>query len=142
MFTQQLKEALSIQNSIQGSNIQGTQVTTPINMQKFHRAMFVVSVGVVGASGTVDAWLEESDYANASGASNLATTVKITQIATSNQIASLEIRANQMSKQYLRCKTVTGVANSIVSVLGLGAEGHYNPVYGNDDASVVQRVVA
>lgn len=142
MFSAQLKEALSVQNSIWGTNTQATQTTGTIDMQKFRRAMYAIQVGIVGSGGTIDAWLEESDYANASGAANLASTVKITQIIASNQAATLEIRSNQMSKRYLRCKVVTGVANSIVSALGIGAEGAYNPVYGNDDAAVGQRVVA
>src|SRR3954454_6551575 len=96
MITEQLSQALSIAAAELDPVSQAAATVTSggVDMSKFERVMFVVMVGAV-TTGTVDAKLQESatsggTYTDISGAS-------ITQITTSNKIATLEIKATQLS---------------------------------------------
>ena len=109
-------------------------------MSKFERVMFVVMVGAV-TTGTVDAKLQESatsggTYTDISGAS-------ITQITTSNKIATLEIKATQLSagKQFVRLSLTVGTAATLIAVLPIAGEARQKPASAQDIAAVTQRKV-
>src|SRR5947209_12267700 len=114
MITEQLSQALSIAAAELDPVSQGaaTVTTGGVDMSKFERVMFVVMVGAV-TTGTVDAKLQESatsggTYTDISGAS-------ITQITTSNKIATLEIKATQLSagKAFVRLSLTVGTAATL-----------------------------
>lgn len=143
MMTEQIKEAVSI--PIQGldpvSQGVATVVTTGVSLKHFNRLMFELRVGDVGAAGTVDAKLRESDavagvYSDVVGGA-------ITQIILSNKIATLEMRSDQLSANkafVLLSVTVAGNA-VLISATGFGFEPRFHPTTSNDDTDVIQRLV-
>ena len=142
MITEQLSQALSIPATELDPVSQGaaTVTTGGVDMSKFERVMFVVMVGAV-TTGTVDAKLQESatsggTYTDIAGAS-------ITQITTSNKIATLEIKTTQLSagKQFVRLSLTVGTAATLIAVLPLAGEAHQKPASAQDIAAVAQRKV-
>ena len=142
MITEQLSQALSIAATELDPVSQGAATVTSggVDMSKFERVMFVVMVGAV-TTGTVDAKLQESatsggTYTDISGAS-------ITQITTSNKIATLEIKATQLSagKQFVRLSLTVGTAATLIAVLPLAGEARQKPASAQDIAAVTQRKV-
>src|SRR5437868_5207660 len=110
MYTEQLSQALSIAGTEIDpvSQTAATVTTGSVDMSKFHRAIFVVMVGSVGAAGTVDAKLQESNASNfGSGVSDIGGS-SITQVTVSNKIVTLEMRADQMTKRYARLSLTVG----------------------------------
>jgi hypothetical protein len=103
-----VSEYLSAQSRAAGA-VDGTGIDLTKYVGSLH---FLVSVGTVGASGTVDAKVQESDdnstFTDVSGAT-------ITQItaATSRE---LNFRVRQASKRYVRLRLTTAVAACVSSV--------------------------
>src|SRR5437588_10631757 len=101
MYTEQLTQELSIAGApVHPQSVAvGTANTGGVDMQLFRRALFVLDVGVFGASATADMKLQES--ADNSSFTDLAGTgVSITQLAAgarNNRLATLEVRAGQPS---------------------------------------------
>lgn len=141
MYTEQLSQALALGTPIHPvSQGVGTADSGGLDVQKFRRAMFVVNVGAVGAGGTVDAKLQES--ADNSTFTDLSGTgVSITQITTSNKVATLEVRAGQLTKRYVRCRVTVGGNAVLIAVNALGGEAVVKPGSQNDAAAVAQRQV-
>jgi hypothetical protein len=110
-------------------------------MSKFKRVMFVLMVGSVGAAGTVDAKLQES--ATSGGTYTDIASSNITQITASNKIVTLEIRADQMTKQFCRLSVTVGTNAVLISAVGLAGEANFKPgsKSGADIAAVAQRLV-
>jgi hypothetical protein len=151
MYTEQLTQALSLGAPINpASQNAGSYNTGGIDMSEFRRAIFLIEVGSVGAAGTVDAKLQEaSDSAFATptdvaGNGNV-TSASITQITASNKQATLEIRAGQCTKRYVRCRLTVSANAVVLSATPIGGEADHKPGGGSaagfDDASVIQRVV-
>jgi hypothetical protein len=151
MYTEQLSQALSLGAPINpASQNTGSYNTGGIDMSEFRRAIFLIEVGSVGGAGTVDAKLQEAtDSAfttptDVAGNGNV-TTASITQITASNKQATIEIRAGQCSKRYVRCRVTIGGNAVVFSATPLGGEADHKPGGGSaagfDDGSVSQRVV-
>src|SRR5439155_25559142 len=116
MFTEQLTQALSIQGKIDPVSQGAGTVTLSagVDMAKFRRALFILDVGVFGASATVDMKLVEDTASNLGSATDVSgTNVAITQLVAAggnNRLATLEIRAGQNTKRYVRVKATVGTA--------------------------------
>lgn len=141
MYTEQMTQALSLGTPVHPvSQGVGTADSGSLDMQKFRRAMFVVNVGSVGGAGTVDAKLQESSD-NSTFTDLSGTNVSITQITTSNKVATLEVRAGQITKRYVRCRVTVGGNAVLIAVNALGGEAVIKPGNQNDAAAVAQRQV-
>lgn len=147
MYTEQLTQALSIAAApIHPQSVAaGTANTGGVDMQLFRRATFVLDVGAFGASATVDMKLQESAD-NSSFADMSGSGVTITQLAAAggnNRLASLEVRAGQLSagKRYVRALVTVGTAATILQCLALGSAAGHKPGNLGDVAAVAQRVV-
>jgi hypothetical protein len=141
MYTEQLSQALRLGTPVHpASTGTGTADSGSVDMSKFRRAMFLVNVGSVGAAGTVDAKLQESSddssFTDLSG-----TGVSISQITTSNKIATLEVRAGQLTKRYVRCRVTIGGNAVLLCVNAIGGEAIQKPGSATDAAAVAQRQV-
>ena len=143
MITEQLSQALSIAAAELDPVSQGVATVTSggVDMSKFERVLFLLMVGSVGAAGTVDAKLQESatsggTYTDIAGAS-------ITQITASNKIATLEIKATQLSsgKTAVRLSLTVAVNAVLIAVLPIAGEAKQKPASAQDVAAVVQRKV-
>ncbi len=152
MYTEQLTQGLSIQGKIDPVQQAAGTVTlgSGVDMQKFRRAIFILDVGVFGASATVDMKLVEDTQSSLATATDLSadtslTNVAITQLVAgggNNRLASLEIRSDQVAKRYVGVKVTVGTAATFISVVGLGGESVEKPGSLNDINSVAQRLVA
>jgi hypothetical protein len=90
---------------------------------------------------TVDAKLQQSATL-ASGYADIASS-NITQVTTANQIATLEIRSDQLSagKRYARLSVTVGGNAVLIAALALGGEAVEKPASANDVTAVTQRLV-
>ena len=145
MYTEQLSQALSIGGAPvhPASVAAGTADTGGIDMQKFRRALFVLDVGAFGASATVDMKLQESTD-NSSFTDLAGTGASITQLAAAggnNRLATLEVRAGQITKRYVRARVTVGTAATILCCVALGGEAVDKPGSAQDVAAVAQRSV-
>jgi hypothetical protein len=145
MYTEQLSQALGIAGApIHPQSVSpGTADTGGIDMSRFRRATFILNVGAFGASATVDMKLQEStdgsSYTDLAGAG-----VAITQLAAAggnNRLATLEVRAGQLTKRYVRARVTVGTAATTLQCLALGGEAVDKPGSANDISAVAQRSV-
>jgi len=145
MITEQLTQALSIAAApIHPQSVGvGNADTGGIDMAKFRRATFILDVGAFGSSATVDMKLQESTD-NSSFTDLTGTGVAITQLAAAggnNRFATLEVRAGQLTKRYVRARIAVGTAATTLQCLALGGEAVAKPASAYDIAAVAQRVV-
>jgi hypothetical protein len=121
----------------------GTVYTGGVDMQRFQRVLFVLMVGNVGAAGTVNAQLQSSSKPDFSAGPNTIATTAITQIAVSNRIATIEVRADQLTPgdRYVRLQVTVGTNAVYLAALALAAEAVYKPGAKQDIAAVAQRLV-
>ena len=144
MFTEQLSQGLSIAATpIQPQTLNNSNASTGnggVDMQKFHRALFVVLTGTVTGGGSLSAKLQEStdgstSWTDIAGAA-------LTALTASNKAATLEIRADEMTKRFVRATlTETGSQNVVCACVALGGEAVQKPGSAQDVAAVVQRLV-
>ncbi len=143
MYTEQLSQALSIAAAEIDpvSQAAGTVTSGAVDLSKFHRSLFVVMVGSVGASGTVDAKLQQSSTGS-SGWTDVAGS-NITQVTAGNKIVTLEIRPEQLTagQRYVRLSVTVGTNAVLIAALALGGEAVQKPASANDVAAVIQRLV-
>lgn len=143
MITEQLTQGLSIPAAELDpvSQAAATVTSGAVDLAKFRRAMFIVMVGNVGGAGTVDAKIQQS-ATGSSGWSDV-TGSAITQITASNKIATLEIRADQLSsgQRFVRLSLTVGTNAVLIAVLPIGGEAVQKPGNANDIAAVTQRLV-
>jgi hypothetical protein len=146
MYTETITQRLGIGAGAQPQTLNNTNVVGgSIDMQKFHRALFVLEVGTVTAGGSLNCTLVEDVSSSLNNTSNLAgSNVTLNALNTTNKQYTFEVRADQMSKRYLGLQvTETGVHNVTVCVVAFGDEANHKPGNANNDASVVtQNVVA
>jgi hypothetical protein len=149
-ITQRLGIAAPVSNQTINSGGTATVTTGSVDMQKFHRAFFLVEIGTVVAGGTVTLQLIESASANLSGAQapqSVAST-SLTGLSTSNKQYSFEIRADQLDAGYryvgLQATETSGGGghNVAVTIVGFGDEASHKPGNANNDSSVAAQSVA
>jgi len=145
MVTEQLSQGLSIAAApIHPASVSaGTADTGGVDLSKFRRALFVLNVGAFGSSATVDMKLQESTD-NSSFTDLAGTGVALTQLVAAggnNRLATLEVRAGQLSKRYVRARVTVGTAATLLQCLALGAEAISKPGSAQDVAAVAQRSV-
>src|SRR5947209_1268962 len=146
MYTEQMTQGLSIAGAPIHS--QSLAAATPtgtggVDMQKFRRVLFVLDVGAFGASATVDMKLQESTD-NSSFTDLAGTGVAITQLLAAggnNRLATLEVRAGQITKRYVRARVTVGTAATQLCCMPLSGEAVDKPGNAQDIAAVAQRSV-
>lgn len=145
MYPEQLTQALGIAAApVHPQSVgAGNADTGGIDLQKFRRAIFLLNVGAFGASATVDMKIQESTD-NSSFTDLAGTNVAITQLLAAggnNRLASLEVRADQVTKRYVRARVTVGTAATTLYCLPLGGEAVQKPGNQNNIAAVAQQVV-
>src|SRR4051812_25501647 len=144
MFTEQLTQGLSIAATpVQPQTLNNGSASTGnggVDMQKFRRALFVVLTGTVTGGGSLSVKLQESTDGSSSWTDISGAT--LTAITASNKAATLEVRADQMTKRYVRATlTETGSQNVVCSCVALGGLAVQKPGSAQDVAAVTQRLV-
>jgi hypothetical protein len=146
MYTETLTQRLGIGAPIFTQSLNSSNATSgSIDMSKFHRALFILEVGSVTASGLLNVQLVEDTNSSLNAATSLAgNNVSLANLNTANKQYTFEVRADQMTKRYvgLQCTETAGHAIT-VTVVGFGDEANHKPGNAANDASVVtQNVVA
>ena len=143
MYTEQMSQGLSIAATpIHPQTLNNASANTGgIDMSKFRRALFVADIGSVTGGGSLTAKLQESaddsTYTDVSGGA-------ATAITASSKVATLEMRAGQLSsgKKYVRCRLTEGGSQNVVcACIALGGEAIAKPASAQDNAVVTQRLV-
>lgn len=116
-----------------------------INMNQVRRVLFVIEVGALGSSATVDFAIQSS--LTAAGSYTSITGTSITQITSgSTNMALVEMKAEALnqsgvSNPYIQGLLTIGVAATLASVTLWGAVNRYNPYASTAIAALVQTVV-
>jgi len=136
-LSEQLAVCATIDPEAQTASAVNTDV---IDMQKFDRVLFIVSVGEMTTNGTVD-FAVKSD--SASGGSYATAEASITQLTEaggdSDKQVLVEVRAIDVAangNRYIRGTLTTATAASDVSVVAIGTPRFGSPVTSIDLASV------
>jgi hypothetical protein len=115
-----------------------TYLTGAIDMSQYRRVGFIVQVGTMGTSATIDFTIQESDtsagtYTDVGGdASPSHTITQVTQAGTDQSDTQhiIEIAAEELGagKRYIKGELVIGTAACDAGVVALGAVARYQPV--------------
>lgn len=123
-----------------------TVTTGWVSMANFHQVAAIIQTGVLGASATVDAKLQQATSSGGAGAKDI-TGKAITQIVKAsgdNVQAIIEARDTELDAAngfvYVRLSLTVGTAASLVSAVLLGAIPEYIPASSANQAGVVQLV--
>jgi len=135
MLSEQLALVATIDPVSQGA---GTVYTDAIDMAYWERVLFVLSVGVMGSSSTVDFGVCEGATTSPTTAIGGKSITQLTDASTDdNKQVIVEVRADELdpANRYVRGKLTVGTAASLVSVVAL-ASGYHKPASDYDLASV------
>lgn len=130
------------------SQAAGTVSTPWISMANFHTMMAVIQAGVLGASATLDAKLEQATSAAGAGAKDIAGKA-ITQLTKAgsddNKQAIINVRASDLDVNggfsHVRLSVTVATAASLTAALVLGFDKRYGAA-SDDDAASVDEIVA
>ena len=151
MFTEKLTESLSVADVLNTGTINNTNANSAgLDLSKFHRVMWLIQAGSLGAAGTLDGRLQSCANSNFNAGVNNIANSNLTQITTAttpgnNAVATVELRADQITAgdRYVRLQ-LTGGGNAITAgAIGLGAEAGHKPGNAADlsNTYLSQRVV-
>jgi hypothetical protein len=144
MMMEQITQRCAFGNGLAPQIINNTTVNTPgLDLQLAHRAFFHLSLGAVVGGGSITATLQEST--DNSTFTNLAgNNVSQSGLTTANKITTFEVRADQLTKRYVRLQVQeTGAQNVYVAVASWTDEGAHKPNNVNNGANVAtQNVVS
>jgi hypothetical protein len=150
MFTEQLTQALAQVDQIQPSNAAaGTYNSTGIDMQKNRRALYVLEIGAMTATGTVNATLQSAANANFNANVHNMTGGTMTQVLAAgggNTVITFETTDEAVQNQnpgdrYVRLQVIVGTAAVNFSVVGMGGEASHKPASAQNPAAVGQQIV-
>ena len=131
------------------ANTVGDKNTDFASMADFDSIMAVISLGILGASATIDAKLEQATDASGTGKKDI-TGKAITQLVKAtddDKQAIINVRADELDVDggfdFVRCELTVGTATSDTGVVLLGLDARYGPADINDkDLASVAEIVA
>lgn len=150
MFTTQLKERFAFGgfiNAVSNAAASGVESVNlnsvqSLDMSKYNRAIGIFMLGTKGAAATWNCRLQESTdgstFTNITGP-NGTNPALVTTLQIANQCATVEIRADQLTKRYIRIQMsdANGTAASVIAAALLGFDKKYAPVKSADHATGV-----
>jgi hypothetical protein len=146
MMAEQITQRLGLAAPVSNVTLNNNAANTGgVDMGWFKRAFFLLETGTITAGGSLNCQLQEANNANFNDATNLAgNNVAINAINTNNAQYSWEVRADQLTKRYVRLQvTETAAHNSAVTVVAFGDEAGHKPGSAKNDTSVAaQNVVS
>jgi hypothetical protein len=149
MYTEQLTQALAQVDQIMPSNAAaGTVNSTGIDMSKNRRALYVLELGAMTASSTVNAVLQSCSASSfASNVHNMTGgTVNLTT-SNANQVVTFEttdegVQNQNAGDRYVRLQVIVGTAAANYAVVGVGGEANHKPAsLQNNTTTVSQQLV-
>lgn len=147
MYNAGLRETLAVVSTIDpASQAAGTVLGDAVDMQKYRRVLFILSVGALGASATVDMKLVADTASGGSYATDL-TGKAIAQLTKAgsddNKQVAIEVTAEEVAAQgmrYVKPSVTVGTAACLVSLVGIAGFARYGQAADNDLASVDELV--
>ena len=150
-FTEQMTQELSIADYLAPANTVNSATavnTSGIDMSKFERVMYIITIGGITGAGTVDAKLQSAAASNFGTAHNM-TSGAVTQVTNAgvNTVITLETTADAIQNQnngdrYVRCSVTIGANSVNFGVVGIGGVATQEPGNAQDIANTVgQRLV-
>lgn len=142
MFTEQLKERDSIAAApIYPRTLNAATANTgAVDASKFNRIGFDLLVGTLTGAATVSASLYQTNESNGASSTQISGSA-ITNISTTNRMATLEIMSAQLTARYVYCSVTVNAEPGVVACLPTGTVGRYPPVNNNDVNTVTERLV-
>lgn len=130
-------EALYEDHAIAGTPIfpvtnNGSQFTGTVDMSKFNRVQFLCMVSTLGGGGNFLFQLQQTNNSNGASNVNIAGSSggqnPVVTVATASQIARVEIRSDQMTRQYVQCAIIGNGTNAgIPSCVPMASEARQHP---------------
>jgi|JI10StandDraft_1071094.scaffolds.fasta_scaffold63388_7 hypothetical protein len=149
MFTVNAKasEAIAILANYNAASVAASTVTTGwISAANHERFLAMISTGVLGASATLDAKLQQASDSSGTGAKDI-TGKAITQIVKAsgdNKVALINLRASEVDVAngftHFRLSMTVGTAASLLDAKVLGLVPRYEPSSASNIAAVVETV--
>jgi hypothetical protein len=146
MYTEQLTQGLAQLDQIMPSNAAaGTTNSSGIDMSKNRRALYVLELGAMTASSTVNAVLQSSASSTfASGVHNMTGGTVNLNTGNTNQVITFETSDEAVTNQnvgdrYVRLQVIVGTAAANYSVVGIGGEAEHKPASKQNNTTVVSQ---
>lgn len=125
------------------SQAAGTVTTGWIDMQAWFSLLAILSVGAIGASGTVNAKLQQATDGSGTAAKDIAGAA-ITQLDAagndSNKQVEINLRQDDLDRnggfRFVRLSVTVGTAASVIAALLVGLDARYGSAADNDAATV------
>jgi hypothetical protein len=124
----------------------GTLTSGWVDMRTFFSALAALNVGVIGASGTVDAKVEQATDGSGAGAKLLAGTA-ITQLVKAggdNRQVAINVRQEDLDKnggfRFVRLSVAVGTASTFLSGMLVGLDARYGAGTANQSTTVAETV--
>jgi hypothetical protein len=123
-----------------------TVVTAWVDFANFHRICARIHTGVLGASATLDAKLQQATDSSGTGAKDITgkAIVQIVKASGDNKIAMIETGSSALDVangfEFVAVSFTVGVAASIVGVTIEGINGRFHPASDYNIAAVVQQI--
>ena len=146
-WTEQVTQSMTVAAAgIRSQSVAASTVlTSAVNLQKFRKVLFLIDIGTLGASATIDFKVQAAKTSGGTYADVASTS--ITQVTASNKTEIVEVSADHVQNtmgngyQYLKGSLTVGTAASQASVTVLGVIGDHEPTSDNKDSSLDQVVV-
>lgn len=146
-LNQKFIEKNAVLATLNPASVAASTVTTGwVSMANFHGMAALIQTGVMGASGTVDAKLQQATDSSGTGAKDIAgkALTQIVKASGDNVQATIELRDTEMDANngfsYVRLSVTVGTAASQLSASLLGVNAAYTPASAFNQAGVVQQV--
>jgi hypothetical protein len=140
-----LSEALSILATYDAASVGASTVTSAWVSAKNHLAFLaIIATGVMGASGTVDAKVQQATTSGGAGVKDVSgkAIVQIVKASGDNKQALINFKGQDLDTEggfgYVRLSITVGTAASIVGATLLGGAPRYEPANAFNQAAVVQ----
>lgn len=152
MFMETAVEAIAPVDFINQSNaaVASYNSAVPIDMSKFKQALYVISIGVMNTSATLDARVQSCQFSSFNTAVHNMTGTNITQVlnaaANTNIKKLITLRSDQVTQQnaadkYVRLNTTVGTSQVNYEVIGYGIEPVQKPGKQNVNTTIVTESV-
>lgn len=148
MIIERLSEQLAVVSKLDPvSQGAGTVTSDVVDMRLFRRILFVLQVGALGASATVDMTIKGDSASGGSYTTTITGKVitQLTQAGTdSNKVVLVEVTAEEMAAQgfrYCRAAVVVATAACLISLVALADNARYETA-AEFDLAAVDEIVA
>jgi hypothetical protein len=124
----------------------GSATTGWISAANFHSFMALIKTGVLGASATVDAKIQQATTSGGAGAKDVtgAVLTQIVKATGDNKAAIINLLADQLDAQggfcFIQLSVTVGTAASLIDATLFGVNPRFAPASDSNAAAVVQVV--